>query len=555
MKRTRLLTAIAGMARPNIVLVGRSIDGQQAGKSGIVIRQHDCPSCKTTATINNINTPSCPTCDGIMAPKKSADTLTLKRPELQNMPVAAFCRSCKTEFVSTKECLSHVKGITANCVVCGEGLKITAEMGDDDEADTPADEGMGATDPFDNADDDGFTEESDGEGESDGEDDASVTAGDDSDFDTGDDEGDGELSGDDDGEIPTDDDMAESDDAAADADEGDDSDEDDAGDEAIASDIPGDEPPADAPTPEKKEGEDEAAPEEKPEDKPEGEAAPAENTIQANALKMVLSSLDENPEIEFVANTLENGDTRYHMFANGVPCARADKARAKPEIAALFNDRTRYHAALSTALAAAPDANDPSTPEQKLADFGFEPTIVDVPTDEATKQHIEKEVAARTATTAGDITAVSNRFKTCMSIASLAVRKGIGGVKSPVRAAFIQMLKQHGFRNAASTVDGIYEKHGEEELSTVLGLARDYVLKSDESLNDISNIVEKTAAPASSDDEKESAPTPAPITVAALGTDKPFETASSHSAPNQNGLTAKGVVTSMIGRRTTRMGG
>lgn len=547
MKRTRLLTAIAGMARPNIVLVARSAAGKQAGKNGVVVRQHDCPSCKTTATINNISSASCPTCDSIMQPKKEADTLTLKRGELQELPVAAFCETCQAEFVSTKECLSHIKGTTANCPVCAEPLKITAEIGEEDmdESDTPTDEGTGDTDPFDKADGDGFTEESD-----DPENDASVTAGDDSDFETGEDDGEDAMPETD--ESSEDDGESEMDDADDDSDEGADDETDDSELESNASDEIGDEePPADAPPADAPPAD--APPADAPpaDDDKEGETVDApENTIEANALKSVLASLDENPNIEFVAHTCDSGDTQYFMVANNKLVAVASKTKAKPEIASIFNDRTKFNAALLTTLSAAVDVNDPSSTEQKLADFGFEPTIVDVTTDEATRQHIEKEVAARTAATAGDISKISDRFKTCVSVASLAVRKGIGGAKSPMRAAFIRLMKEHGFRNAASLVDGIYAKHGEEELSAVLSLAREYVVKSEESINDISNIVENTPATRSEDDEKESAtPTPTPIAVAALGSDKPHGTETVASDSNLGGLSAKSVVTSMVGRR------
>ncbi len=129
--------------------------------------------------------------------------------------------------------------------------------------------------------------------------------------------------------------------------------------------------------------------------------------------------------------------------------------------------------------------------EEVLNNFGFEPTSVEVPVDEAVRQTVEAQVNEKIKEYNRKTTDLVDRFQSCVGIAAVGINKGIYGA-NPLKAALTASMKNAGVRNAEIIVDEVFEKHGEEAQREIVEKALDLMEKSPETLQEVSAMVENT---------------------------------------------------------------
>ncbi len=507
----------------NAIIIARARN-PKASKKDLVVRAHSCGNCETVATINNVTDAGCPTCKTTMKPLKAIEAITVSAKDMAGLVVMAECDVCDSTLLTTPEVLSAAveAGAKCHCIICTNELEIKASDDMEDDSELSSEE-VGekhsnvitdSEDEEDESDDEELVEADDSEDEEASFDDEDMTEEDES----------------------TDDEDSEADDSETDFE----SDEDDVGAEDETSE---DEMPDDESEEEKIEASDNEAKTEPAAVDDKGEKTEVKTevkqdgpVIQATALAHALST---DPEIELIASTLESGEVRYYLMANAAPIAYADKSRAKTNIASFFNDEAAYRSAFETVL-----SSEEGTVDEKLSDFGFEATKVDVPVDVATQQHIDTEVAKKTEAFNLSVAEIVKRFDECIATAATGLRKGTFGVPSPLRTALIKAFTENGVRGAASIVDNIIETASMDETKLILSKASELVVKSDDALKEITKVVEsslfvKTGA---EDDTVEVKPNPARVSVAS-------DLTGFNKKPVSNEITAEDVVGATVRRR------
>jgi len=448
MKKNNRLLAV--LSADNSLGVFVAIDKADSPEK-IMVKAHTCPKCETTATLNDMDSPACPVCATDMVPVSGSETLEIDpSKDLKNYPVIASCDNCSAEIHGDKKLMIKAGNAGINCYVCSMPMNIIAaddeDMGEDDE----------------NLDD----VEAPG-----GEDDANVVE-DESEDETGEDDSDMEMSAGDDED--SDSDESDFSDVDSDEDESDEnepvSDEDDVTDESESDEDESDD-----------EGSEETASEKtakKPEEKPA-------LTIAASAINQAIR---DEAEIELVASTLENNETRWHIFGNGKHVASADKSRASKSVAEIFNDQKVFRESFMASIAA-----ENADIDNTLNNFGFEKTNIDIPVDIATKEHIDNEVAKKTVAFNASKEEIKDRFSRALSVAAIGIRKGMFGVESPLRTKLVKVLSENGIRGADRIADELIKETTADELKLQLAKADELVNKSDDALGEIASVAETAA--------------------------------------------------------------
>lgn len=456
MIKNRLLSVLAGNS--NLAIMIATPQNKKQALKQIEVRAHVCPNCEIVATINNMDSPSCPVCSSNMVPLETASSLEVSASELKGFPVIASCNSCECDIHGDEKLKVIAGNADMHCPVCGDNLKVLAVEKDSDseeDSDDPDSEEeyykkhpnvMLEKDEEDSSKEDDSLEEASDE-EDDSEDDSE------------------------------DEDYPEDDSEDEDYSEEEASDEDDYSEEDSEDDF---EPVKD---------EDDINEEDEDSEKVEEASSKEIKTEQASVTVSALRhAINSDAEIELVASSLENGSTRWHLFGNGAHIASANKEDASEAVAAIFNDRKLFQESFVASIADGEGAT-----EETLNNFGFKSDKIDIPVDIATKTHIDNEVAAKTAAFNVEKEVIADRFSKCLSTSALGIRKGIFGIESPLRKAIIASFEENGVRGAHAITDKIFNETAADELKLILSRTNELVVKTDEALAEVSSMVESSA--------------------------------------------------------------
>lgn len=547
--KTKAVHHILSSAEEVPQLLGLPEDTNSTDEVQVTAALHECVSCHTRAVINMLDAPACMVCSNSMElVEKSDEGVEVPESEVKELPVEINCTACATTFRGS-EVFASLNGNNINCIVCSSLIPVKADDSftddeteeEDEDEDTssiysdPSDYGetVDEEDEGDFASDDDFDyEASDEDFSEDGEEEGVVDSNDFSDEEENEEDF-TELASDEDGESEDDFDYEESEDNTEDDEDEPEDDSDHF--EAYASangkkrmsvkansggnnnenTDPNNKPQPNtdpnAPKEEKVNPPDQTtrnAPE-KPAplqdlttDIPNGEVS-TQPKVEANALAVALK---EDADFNFVATASSNGHLRWFLFANENPVATSVYERATEGAKAVFDNQKAFSGAIQAALES---ANGDA--EKTLADFGFEPVVVEVPVDEATNQHIEKQIEARASVYTSSKEETITKFRSCLSLASMAIRKHIGGHRSPMREKLVATLLDNGVRDAASVVDSVIDATNEDELKNFISLANEYMDKSPEAINELVEVVEKTPMSPTTFIEREEPENPAPI--------------------------------------------
>ena len=207
--------------------------------------------------------------------------------------------------------------------------------------------------------------------------------------------------------------------------------------------------------------------------------------------------LAKNPK---AALTLATSDEEILAFADGVPVARLEKSKAKPEHSAVFHTRpftqSIERVAADKGLRAA------------LSAYGFSPIKVDFPLGAANRTLAAASL--REATTKLQEVSSNHKqdFMQCLSLAATSLNKNLYKKRhSVLKAGFIELLSGAGVTGAKTMVERVFAASGDAYHTQLLELAQELQLKSvdfrntlSESLSDM-NVVDATDYEGAPNDE------------------------------------------------------
>ncbi len=209
---------------------------------------------------------------------------------------------------------------------------------------------------------------------------------------------------------------------------------------------------------------------------------PEEQSTTTDSLNATLMPMFANKEVN--VEVVPNADhSKWYLFADKSPVAVSEVSRAGESVQSIFKT-DQYKEAFSA-------ATSDGVTQETLDSFGFEPTSVDVPIDEAVRQTVEAMVNEKIKEYDDKAANLVERFQTCVGIAAVGINKGSFG-KNPLKAALTASLKNVGVRNAEIIVDDAFEKHGEDAQREIVEKALDLMDKTPETLNEVAAMVEQT---------------------------------------------------------------
>lgn len=460
-----------------------------------VIAKHKCRSCKTEVVTASTKSPFCPICSSDL--KVVSSTTEITPEEIAALPIICSCAECEHEIHASQEIVDTAKaGTKFACTVCSETLSIKAS---DDEEDSEDEDAEDETEEFE---DDAEDEDKD----EDSEEDETVTASDDED----------------------EDDLITDADEETDEDIVDDESEEE---ETTASAEVVDEAPSE---------EDKTITEEKIvtatiTDKVvanEGETSAvadlivdgavtavsgtgaiatadivgAEATdklvVADNVITLPLKEAGEPIEvdaarmaskdsvgIDIVASMPDSkGNVKWYMVANysdhDTIVAAASIDRASDSVKPLFNTPKFVEAFV---LASQAQGADESV---YMKDFGFKSVVTKVDLDRAVRDEIDQKVESRLEVAASSVEDAIEKVSSCLSTASLGVRKGTYGVVSPLLVAMADAFKNAGVANANELAASVLETAGSEEMKLVLSRTKELAAQSPELVKKEAEMVE-----------------------------------------------------------------
>lgn len=478
----KLIAVLAGAIegkRKAIPLIVASCEDSPITRKYTVL-SHECPHCKTTATVNNVSDAACPSCAQTMQPIAKANTREVSIEK--GFTRICNCTACDAVLNVESSALDSIskdidgKTFSIHCTVCGVKNVVQASM-----SEKPEDEDMESTDDDSEELVDEFEEAEEASDDSD-------YSGDEDEEDKSEDE---DFSDDSSDEPETDEDNS-SDDADSFDDEPEDSegeegeteDEDDAsGSEIVEED---DEDKSEDETSEA--DDDDVNPADNDEGKTKIETVPEDKKEEPSvAVSAVHAANLANSELELISSTLESGNVRWHLFADGKHVAAANIENADKTVVSIFNNVNRFREVFSETVLSSETHKEI---DEALNKLGFESDKIVVPVDKATAQFIQAKVEEATANFVASSSEIEDRFKKCLSVAALGVRKGSFGVDSPLAEKLTALLIENRVRGAERIVAQAFEESSEAELKLIVSKTVELVGKGDQHISAIASVVE-----------------------------------------------------------------
>lgn len=439
----------------------------------VVLAAHCCPDCDTKVIANNMNIPSCPVCAATMEKQPlSENHVIMSAAELEELTKVATCQHCGTEWRGIEETAQVLQGHKMHCIVCSELMTVSEDVIGDETVDEDLDE--------DNTSDD-IDEDLD---ESEDDDNLEVDA-----------EAEDELEAEDEELVDIGDELSMEDDSGLDDTE---LEEDDGESEDVEADL-------------EEEVEDDQMVALEDDITVDDESDTEETTmasVKTNPLQHVLANM-QDAELELVATGGEN--LRWYLFANEQPIAIASFERASEKVQKIFNNQRAFTDAFR-ALA------ESEITEESISEMGFQPAIVDVPVDEAAKQHINNAVEEQTAALKKKTDEVIAHFEQCLGIAITGINKGAFGNENSFVLAMVDELSKNNVRQPEKLAYRLIEDKLPQFFKDVVAKTMELMTKEVDNLNDIANIVSTASfrhIPSGDSDSKQRTIRNMPLSVSA----------------------------------------